>query len=111
MIHQKMWSAKKMVDPPDMVYLLVGGWTNSVEKYATVKLDHFPKFRGIIWNRHLVEIFLETSPSKTGKKPRLHKIIVDRTPDFSLKHGSDQNHQPTNSNLRPYLDVHGSDRN
>ena len=26
--------------------LLGGGWTNPSEKYATVKLDHFPNFRG-----------------------------------------------------------------
>ena len=25
---------------------LVGGWTNPFEKYANVKLDHFPKVRG-----------------------------------------------------------------
>ena len=36
---------------------LGGGWTNPAEKYATVKLDHFPKDRGEhiknIWNHHL----------------------------------------------------------
>ena len=26
--------------------ILVGGWTNPVEKYAQVKLDHFPRDRG-----------------------------------------------------------------
>ena len=28
------------------VWYLVGGWTNPSEKYAKVKLDHFPNFRG-----------------------------------------------------------------
>ena len=30
--------------------ILVGGWTNPFEKYATVKLDHFPNFAGWKWN-------------------------------------------------------------
>ena len=39
--------------------LLFGGWfTNPFEKYATVKLDHFPKDRGehqkyLNWGHHL----------------------------------------------------------
>ena len=43
---------------PSTVWTLVGGWTNPFEKYAPVKLDHFPKDRSE--NKKPLDITTET---------------------------------------------------
>ena len=50
---------------------ILGGWTNPVEKYATVKMDHFPNFWEwivkLLWNHHLANcVSRPFHPSHSG---------------------------------------------